>query len=330
MTISEPYLIDNNKYSSTMSIGVSVFPRDGIDADTLIRNADIAMYRAKEIGKNNFQFFTDEMNGKVKARLLMENKLRDALEQNQFSVLYQPIASLKTGKITSVEALLRWRHPVHGLIKPSEFLPIAEETGMIVAINNWVLRKACSQLKEWLSGGIAPLQIAVNVSPRQFKQYDFFESVQSILKDEQLDPHSLVLEFTENLIMDDIKRNAHHLQALRNLGVVIAIDNFGNGNSSLKHLRDFPADKLKINSDFIRDINNHAADAAITSAIIALAGKLNLQVVAAGVETASQVKFLVNHHCDEVQGYYFSPPLNKEACTNVLFQEAKLSMLTDV
>ena len=311
-SLGEPFLIEGNKFNSTISVGISFYPRDGQDAETLIRNADIAMYRAKELGRNNFQFFTEQMNKKVQTRLLIENSLRSAVERKEFSIVYQPIVSLKSKQVVGMEALLRWHHATMGWVSPSEFVPVAEENGMIIPMADWVLRVACAQAKNWQREGLAPIQVYVNVSARQFKQANFFEQLIQILNEEQLEPHYLALELTENILMYDVQKNIKMLNKIKKLGVSIVIDDFGVGYSSLSQLKCLPVDKLKINGSFIQDIPNYADDAAITSAIIALAGKLNIKVIAEDVENQSQLHYLLKHNCDEIQGFYFSEPLDAE------------------
>lgn len=306
---NKPFYIENYKFSTTISIGISLYPRDGHDAETLIRNADIAMYSAKEIGRNNFQFFTEEMNLKIQQRSKIENELRDALAKNELTLLYQPIINLKNGKIVGAEALLRWNHPIEGEIQPSDFVSIAEESGLIISIGEWVLRTACKQIKAWQELGCENFYISVNLSARQFKQENLFETIYSIFKETNINPSSLSLELTETVIMDNVETTLLTLYKLKNMGIMIAIDDFGIGYSSLNYLKELPVDKLKIDISFIRDIN-YADGSAITAAIIALAEQLHLKVIAEGVENKEQLLFLIRHRCDEIQGFYFSKPLN--------------------
>lgn len=327
--LRDTYLVDSHKINITVSLGISFWPKDGRDAEALIKSADIAMYRAKELGRNNFQFFTEEMNKRVLDRLVMENRLRTALEQNEFTVLYQPIVSLKSGKIVGMEALLRWHHPLLGSVSPSDFIPIAEESGLIILIGEWVLRVACAQAKDWQRKGITGIQMSVNLSARQFKQPNFFEQIENILTGIELDPHCLTLELTETIIMDDVEKNISILNKLKQMGVLVVIDDFGVGYSSLSYLKKLPVDKLKIDRSFIEDVPRHADDAAITAAIIALAGKLNLTVIAEGVENEEQLKFLMRHYCDEIQGFYFYNPLDYDACL-VLLRENKTLTLPSI
>jgi diguanylate cyclase (GGDEF)-like protein len=322
--LNEPFLIQGHKFSISVSIGISFYPRDGIDAETLIRNADIAMYHAKELGRNNFQYFTQEMNEKVQARLKVENYLRNALTQNELYVLYQPIVNLTTMRIVGAEALMRWNHPQLGSILPTDFISVAEESGMIVSMGEWILKIACQQMSEWRKQKLDILYVSVNLSARQFKQANLHEKIQIILKETELNPGSLAVELTESVIMDDIEENIKSLNKMKKMGIMIAIDDFGIGYSSLNYLKKLPVDKLKIDISFIKDIMLSVDGAAITAAIIALANKLNLEVIAEGVEDQEQLNFLIKHECDEVQGFYFSEPLDKEAFTQLLIENPKI------
>lgn len=327
--LKEPFLIEGHKFSVSGSIGISFYPRDGTDAETLIRNADIAMYHAKALGRNNFQYFTQDMNEKVQTRLKIENYLRNALTQNELFVLYQPIVSLTTKRIVGAEALIRWNHPQLGSILPTEFISVAEESGMIVPIGEWVLKVACEQMREWKKQGLDILYVSVNLSSRQFKQANLFETINTVLNETQLNPAFLAIELTESVIMDDIEENIKTLNQMKEMGIMIAIDDFGIGYSSLNYLKKLPVDKLKIDISFIKDITVHVDGAAITAAIIALANKLNLEVIAEGVEDKEQLNFLVKHECDEVQGFYFSKPLDKEAFTQLLLEDPVIK-ITDI
>lgn len=310
----------------SISIGISFYPEDGLEAERLIRNADIAMYRAKEIGRNAFLCFTEELNKKVQNRLIIENQLREALSHHELSVLYQPIVSLKTGRIIGAEALMRWEHPTLGTIAPSEFISVAEESGIIISIGEWILKTACKQTKAWHDEGFNHLSISVNLSARQFKQINLFGQIHSILTQIHFQPKYLALELTESLIMEDIEENIKLLKQLKKIGVMLSIDDFGIGYSSLNYLKQLPVDKLKIDISFIKDINMHADGRAITAAIIALASKLHLKVLAEGVENEEQLSFLVAHRCDEIQGFYFSPPLNVSAYTELLRKNTVLAL----
>ncbi len=324
--MNESFVIDAHTFNLTISIGISFYPRDGEEAETLIRNADIAMYRAKELGRNNFQFYTDEMNQKVLARINIENYLREAIRNWQkFYLLYQPIVSLTTGAITGVEALLRWEHPTLGNMSPDEFIPVAEDSGLIVPISEWVLRCACTQVKEWHRKGFM-LQVSVNVSVVQFKQLNTFNKIMKILDETGLDPHYLALELTESIIMEDVEANIPILNKMKEKGISIVIDDFGVGYSSLNYLKQLPVDKVKIDRSFVQDIPQHSDAAAITSAIVALANRLNLRVIAEGVEKEDQLNFLVKNHCDEIQGFYYSEPLSVEGVTKLLEEKKVLDL----
>lgn len=316
--LRDPFLIGGHKLNLTVSFGISFYPQHGVDPEILIRNADIAMYHAKELGRNNFQFFTEEMNKKVLTRLVMENQLRQALEENEFSIVYQPILSLKTGLIVSLEALLRWSHPKLVAIPPDEFIDLAEETGVIVPIGEWVLRNACLQIKACVEQGFTDINMNVNLSARQFKQSNFLEMIQRILEETNLEAKYLTLELTESIIMENIDETIRCLKKLKKMGIGVVIDDFGTGYSSLNYLKRLPVDKLKIDRSFIQDIPTHADDVAITAAIIALANRMNLKVIAEGVEKQSQLNFLIEHHCDEIQGFIFSEPLDAESCLEML------------
>jgi diguanylate cyclase (GGDEF)-like protein/PAS domain S-box-containing protein len=291
------------------SIGVAVYPQDGADAETLLMNADAAMYRAKEKGKNNCQFYTREMNASIEEKLVLLEGLRNALEEEQFSLVYQPKVDLHDGRVFGVEALVRWNHPEHGTIGPDRFIPLAEESGMIVALGDWVLRTACAQNRAWQDAGLAPLCISVNVSPRQFEDPRLVERVQQALDDTGLAPQWLELEVTEGVIMRDLQQAVAKMAQVRAMGVSLSIDDFGTGYSSLSALKSFPISTLKIDKSFVRDLGRSSGDEAIASSIIGLAHRLRLRVIAEGVETEQQRAFLRENGCDEMQGYLFSRPL---------------------
>ncbi len=307
--IAEPIQLLDNDYHLTASIGISAFPGDGQSAQTILKNADSAMSRAKELGKNNFQFYSAKLNQGSFERLVLERLLRRALERDEFELYYQPKFDLTTNCITGMEALLRWRQPGVGMIPPDKFIPLAEETGLILPIGEWVLRTACAQVRSWRDRGAPPLRVAVNLSPRQFVQDIFHSTVTRVLEETKLDPTWLELEITESVMMDNPEHAAIVLRKLKAQGIQLAIDDFGTGYSSLSYLKRFPIDHVKIDRSFIKDIPGNADDVSITRAIIAMAHSLRLRVIAEGVETAEQVDLLRAHHCDEVQGYLFGIPM---------------------
>ena len=327
--IAKPVTEDGHEFFLTGSMGVAAFPNDGNDAETLIKHADIAMYRAKEMGRNNLQFFTAAMNQRALERLRIESDLRNALERNEFILHYQPQVDLRTGRIVGMEALLRWQHRELGMVPPGRFIGLAEETGLIVPIGEWVFRTACAQLKAWHDEGFAPLRVAVNLSARQFVQKDLVESIAEILIETGLDPACLEIELTESLVMTDVERAVGVLRNLNYLGVKLSIDDFGTGYSSLSYLKRFPIDVLKIDQSFVRDITLDAEDAAIAVAIISLAHSLKLQVIAEGVETEAQLTFLRRHHCDQMQGYHFSRPVPAPDFLHLLRSGAALTTPAD-
>ena len=300
------------------SIGISIFPEHGAEGETLIKNADAAMYSAKETGCNNFQFFTKDMNAQAVERLALENGLRLALAQKELFLMYQPQIEIATGRITGLEALLRWQHPELGLVPPDKFIRIAENSGLIMPIGEWVLRTACSQTRKWQDEGLLAVPVAVNVSAVQFRQTGFCELIGRVLSETGLAPQYLELELTESLLLSNADTMFSVLQDLRAMGLKLAIDDFGTGYSSLSYLRQFPVGKLKIDRSFIRDIAVDPDDAAITTAIISLAKSLNLKVIAEGVEDEAQMTFLTAHRCDEIQGYYFSKPLTVDKVADKL------------
>ena len=309
--ISRPCIVDSHEMHVTASIGITIFPFDDIDLQSLLRNADTAMYRAKETGKNNFQFYTAGMNQLIRERMEIENGLRHALEKNQLVLHYQPQVDIGSGKIIAVEALLRWAHPEKGLIPPDKFIPVAEESGLIVPIGEWVLRTACQQSKAWQDAGLPHIRMAVNLSARQFRQPHLLAVVAQAMEDAGLDPYSdsLELEVTESVIMTDMEGTIRTLNKLHEMGVRLSIDDFGMGYSSLSYLKRFPINTLKIDQSFVRDITTDADDAAIAATIVTLGHSLKLRVIAEGVETAQQLALLREMKCDEIQGYYFSKPM---------------------
>lgn len=321
--ISEPLMMHRAQLQVTASIGISVYPDDGEDQQTLIQHADAAMYFTKAHGRNGYHFFTRVMHDRVNARLGLESRLREAIEQNQFVLAYQPQVAMKDGAITGVEALLRWNDPAHGLILPGEFIDIAEETGLILGIGEWALNEACREACTWPDNGTEAPRVAVNISALQFQQPQLPELVRSVLAATGLPPHRLELEVTETSLMRDTAGVLDVLDRLRASGISIAIDDFGSGYSSLGYLKSFPIDKLKIDKTFIDDCALPGNDAAITSAIIALGRALNLTVVAEGVETAPQLEFLRERGCEVVQGHHVSPPLPAAALRAFLRQPAR-------
>ena len=315
--VAAPHSIDEHDLHITTSIGVSVYPDDGRDAETLIKNADTAMYQAKENGRQSYQFFTPAMNVRAVERQFIEEGLRSALERREFTLDYQAKINLKTGAITGAEALLRWKHPTRGLIPPAEFIPVAEECGLIRPIGSWVLREACRQARAWVNKDLPVATMAVNVSAMQLLDENFPMDVFSILKDTGLDPASLELELTETVLMKHAGPTASILQTLREAGIQVAVDDFGTGYSSLSYLGKFPIDALKIDQSFVREISV-AGDATIVTAVISMARSLNLRVIAEGVETQTELVILQAQRCDEAQGYYFSRPIAAEQFAKLL------------
>jgi diguanylate cyclase (GGDEF)-like protein/PAS domain S-box-containing protein len=304
-----PFLIGHHELTVTPSIGVALFPSDGDDFDTLCRCADIAMYRAKRDGRNAYRFFTGEMQAQSARMLMLENALRRALEREQLRLHFQPQVSLASGRVVGAEALLRWQHPELGLVSPAEFIPVAETTGMILPVGEWVLRQAVHQLKSWLAAGMPPIAMAVNLSSVQFRHADLPELVTRILNEAQLPPHLLELELTEGVAMTDPVSAIAVMNNLHERGVRMSIDDFGTGYSSLNYLKKFQVYKLKIDQSFVRDITNDPEDKAIVGAIISMAQSLDMQTIAEGVETEGQLEFLRDRGCNEVQGFYFSKAL---------------------
>jgi diguanylate cyclase (GGDEF)-like protein len=324
--LSAPYLLGNKDCHVTLSIGISVFPSDGSDSQSLLKAADVAMYRAKELGRNNYQYYLPSMNVHTVERLELESDLSHALERGEFLLHYQPKVDVASGLITGVEALLRWKHPVRGLVPPMDFIPLAEETGLIVPIGEWVLATACAQNKAWQDQGLTNLAIAVNLSARQFADSMLLPKLWQIIQSSGLAPSSLELEITESVVMSHGECAVAVLDKLQSIGVRIAIDDFGTGYSSLAYLKRFPIDTIKVDRSFIRDIPGDSGDMKITRAIIAMAHGLKLKVVAEGVETAEQLKFLRAQRCDAVQGYFLYRPLPEDEVAEVL----KLNRLDSV
>ncbi len=324
--IARPSLIEGRELSVSCSIGVSVFPRDGRDVQTLLRNADTAMYKAKEFGRNNFQFYSPEMNAIIAQRLEMQTALQTAVEQEQFELMYQPKIDLATGSITGMEALLRVRDNFGGLSLPENFIELAEETGLIVRIGEWVLREACRYNRSLIERGLPPMRVAINLSARQLTRYDIVRAVGQILAESQLPPECLELELTESMVMNEPEKVSGTLEQLQALGIQLAIDDFGTGYSSLSYLKRFPVTSIKIDQSFVRELDevDDRDASAIVKAIISIGHSLDMKVVAEGVETERQMSFLVANGCDSMQGYLFSPPLSGKEFIALLEREGKV------
>jgi diguanylate cyclase (GGDEF)-like protein/PAS domain S-box-containing protein len=318
LSLGAPHSIEGQDLHIDGSIGISVYPHDGKNAETLIKNADTAMYHAKENGRNNFQFFKADMNLKAVERQSLEGSLRRAIEREEFLLHYQPKVNLNTGEITGVEALVRWLQPDRGLVPPAQFVPVAEDCGLILPIGRWVLREACKQARAWQDAGLPPLPVAVNVSAVEFRDKGFVESVRAILSEPRVEARYLELELTEGVLMDDAESTASVLQALKAMGVHLAVDDFGTGYSSLSYLRQFPIDVLKIDRSFVNQITSDPDDSKIVSAIINMGKSLKHVVVAEGIETQLQRAYLQAHQCAEGQGYLFSRPLAAAQFTQLL------------
>lgn len=316
--LSQPFQFDNGELFVTASIGISIFPADGTDAETLVRNADIAMYRAKDQGCNTFCLFTDSLNTAALEQMTLESNLRKALEREELVVYYQPRVDIKTGRIMAAEALVRWQHPQLGLIFPGQFIPLAEETGLIVPMGEWVLDTACRQTRAWSDAGLPEIDVAVNVSAYQFQREDLRPTVRKVLSETGLEPHRLDLELTESTLVHNSDVAANILAKMKGMGLKLSIDDFGTGYSSLSYLKKFPVDAVKIDQSFIRNVTADSDDAAIASAIVGMAHKLNLKVIAEGVETLEQLEFLRSINCDEMQGYFVSKPVPGEEFAELL------------
>lgn len=310
--ILRPIQISGHTLHVTCSMGLATYPADGNDTDTLLSNADAAMYRAKELGRNSYQFYTSEMNNKVQGKLAMQDGLRNALNHNEFLLLYQPQVDLQSGQIIGVEALIRWQHPELGMVSPIKFIPQAEETGLIVPIGDWVIHAACRQNKAWQDAGCPPITMSVNISARQFIERNLIDRVRHALQETGLDPMYLELELTESLIMQDLQQAISKMKELQSMGISLSIDDFGTGYSSLAALKSFPIARLKIDQSFVRDLPDNENDKAIATAVISLGHKLNLKVIAEGVETEEQQTFLRENGCDEIQGHFFSRAVSAE------------------
>ncbi len=313
-----PYQVNKQEIFLSGSIGIALYPKDGTDAATLTRNADLALYRAKDLGKNNYQLYSSTMNSHAMERMALESSLRKVFDRQELRVYYQPQVDLSSGRIIGVEALLRWQHPSGKIVSPSLFVPLAEETGLIVPMGEWIMRAACNQVREWQNAGFGELRLGVNVSSQQFQQIDLPELVASILKETRLHPHFLNIEITETMVMNNVHEAIGILQTLHEVGVTISIDDFGTGFSSLSYLKDFPVDHLKIDRAFVQNLPYSKSEANIARHIVELAHTLNLKVIAEGVEREEQLLFLKELGCDEIQGYYFSKPVPAEEMTNLL------------
>ena len=316
--VAEVHTIDQHDLHVTTSIGVSVFPDDGLDAEALIKNADTAMYQAKDNGRQSYQFFERQMNVRAVERQSIEEGLRRAIEREELALHYQPKVDLRTGLVTGAEALLRWTHPTRGPVSPAQFIPIAEDSGLIVPIGAWVLRTACEQAAAWLAEGLPLGTIAVNVSAMELRDEGFTAGLLDILAETGLDPALLELELTESVLMKHPESAASILKVLRELGMRVAVDDFGTGYSSLSYLRSFPIDALKIDQSFVRQITSIADDTSLVTAVISMARSLKLRVIAEGVETLGQLAFLQAHDCDEAQGFYFSRAVPPAAFAELL------------
>jgi diguanylate cyclase (GGDEF)-like protein len=310
--LSHPLDVVEQTLQIRASVGISVFPADGTDSEELLRNADMSMYLAKQTGGSQYEFYRSEIGEKKAERLELLKALRRALEQREFVLHYQPQVELATGHIVGVEALLRWRCPERGLVSPEQFIPLAEESGLVVPLGEWVLRKACAQARIWRDTGYPPLRVAVNFSACQFRQKNLVDLVKAVLDENELPPEYLEVEITESTLMQDTATSLRTLQELRACGISISLDDFGTGYSSLSYLKRFPVDALKIDRSFVCDIPQDADDVAINSAIIAMAAKLNIRVIAEGVETLEQLDFLRSEGCALVQGYYLQRPASAQ------------------
>jgi diguanylate cyclase (GGDEF)-like protein len=321
--LAEPFAIQGHELYVTGTIGIAVFPDGGEDVVSLVRNSNAAMYRAREKGSNYYLVYTPLMNAGASDRLAIENELRKALNRNEFIVHYQPQVDAKSGRIVCLEALVRWNHPDRGLVPPGDFIGLAEETGLIIPIGEWVMRTACQATKAWRDAGFSSLRISVNMSAKQLRRRNLVKSITEILQETGLDPTALEIELTESILIDGKKQSMQALNELKAMGVHLAIDDFGTGYSSFMYLKNYPVDELKIDQSFIRNLGCDGSDTAITQSIISMARSLRLTTVAEGVETAEQFDILRQQGCDIMQGYYFSAPLSPISVPTALEESMK-------
>jgi len=308
-SLNQPFIMEGKEIFVTASVGAAIYPRDGDHGEILLRNADVAMYRVKEHGRNNYRFYAPDMTHMAIDRLDMEGNLRRALERDELQVYYQPLVDLRSGSIVGAEALVRWQHPRIGMIQPGEFIPLAEDTGLIIPLGQLVLRRVCTDIIDWQAGDLPPVKISINLSAREFRQDDLSAAIGKVLDETGVDGSRLAFELTESMVMHDVENTLLTLRELKNLGATISLDDFGTGYSSLSYLKRFPIDTLKIDRSFVRDIHQDKDDAAIAHAVIAMAHKLGIAVIAEGVETLDQLELLRQFSCDEMQGYLFSRPV---------------------
>jgi len=320
-SIAEPIAIDETEVRTSCSIGFSFFPQDGGDVHTLLKNADAAMYRAKELGRNNFQFFTEELTERINRRVELEKELRGALDRDEFVLYYQPRVDLRSGKVVGVEALIRWQHPRLGAVEPLRFIALAEEIGMMPRVGHWVMRTACAQQRKWQSEKVAALPVSINISSAHFMQMDFVDQVKSVLQETGIEAQYLELEISESMSMQDPLATIRVLRELKKLGVHLVVDDFGTGYTNLNFLKQFPLDNIKLDQSFVCDIGHNPEDLAISDAVIAMAHSLHLRVTAEGVESASQLALLADRGCDEFQGNYFSGAIACDACSDLLLAQ---------
>ncbi|HEX6412807.1 MAG TPA: EAL domain-containing protein [Burkholderiales bacterium] len=325
-TIAEPLQLQHHEIAVTSSVGIALYPRDDVVGERLVKAADTAMYRAKELGRNRYAFFAREMNERVETQMMVEAALRRALKNEEFVLYFQPRVSAATGRATGAEALLRWKHPEWGLVEPARFVPLLEETGLIVPVGAWVLAEACRAARAWQSAGLPPLRVSVNLSSRQFRSEALCDAVSEALRSSGLAPQLLELELTESLLIENVEHAMGVMGQLKAIGTIISIDDFGTGYSSLGYLKRFPIDSLKIDRSFVRDIATSPKDAAIVKAISALARSLGIGLIAEGVEEPWQVEFLRGRHCTELQGFFFSRPVPEEALVEALRRSYPLTL----